>query len=224
MGRGASTPPVASHMLSGSWGGLGACVPCVTYCFVVHGLKPRGNFNQGDTCVEPAQGSKTGCDLEQNDHTCLCDATATTTATTTIPDCGAGKYFIEGTGKCLGCTTCGEAFYRTGECSGTTDGYTCTSRPTCSSGEYLKGATVTSPGTCTACSNSNCSPPPSICSAASTDIFAKVDQHTIMCTALQVSTLSSGTGCDIAMNHNFKGMGTCTDFCDQLGLECKDGW
>ena len=39
---------------------------------------------------------------------------------------------------------------------GASNGYSCEDQPTCSTGQYLKGASATATGTCTTCSNDNC--------------------------------------------------------------------
>jgi len=59
--------------------------------------------------------------------------------------CGTDEYNVDGT--CLGCTACsntdcGAAYYRSGECSGATDGYTCTP---CTNAVVKEGTN----GTCT---------------------------------------------------------------------------
>ena len=41
--------------------------------------------------------------------------------------------------------------YRTGKCEGTTNGFECKTQPTCGKGQFLKGATATAGGECTAC-------------------------------------------------------------------------
>merc|ERR1712072_1654572 len=50
---------------------------------------------------------------------------------------------------------CPKDYYRTGSCSSFNDGYTC-KRCNCPAGQYAKGCSGTSKGTCTACSNKSC--------------------------------------------------------------------
>ena len=59
---------------------------------------------------------------------------------------------------CLPCANavCARGQYRSGACTSTSTGSVCTQQPTCTTNQYLRGATKVAQGSCTACANITC--------------------------------------------------------------------
>ena len=104
------------------------------------------------TCPSTGQYRAGACAGTTNGYKC-----------TDQPKCKGGE-FLKGSspktkGDCTKCSfaTCPSAGqYRAGDCTGTTNGYTCAAQPKCKGGEFLKGSSPVSRGACTACSNTQC--------------------------------------------------------------------
>ena len=84
-----------------------------------------------------------------------CSSTTKGFQCSTQPSCAAEQYLKGSSPTARGiCATCSNIAcktgteYRSGSCSGTTNGYTCEPQPTCTSKQYLSGASVTAKGTC----------------------------------------------------------------------------
>ena len=88
-------------------------------------------------------------------------------------------------GTCAACSfvTCPRDQYRTGSCSGFSNGYECKDQPKCSANQFLKSASEKSKGMCTACTNSTQCP------------FPDRQQRTAICLAPPLGT-TDGYTCD----------------------------
>ena len=139
--------------LSGATGTQkGTCLPCTNANCQSH------QYRTG-ACTGTTNGFQCANQPSCNDNHYLAGASTTTKRTCppcTNTECQQGQYrsgTCDGTSNGFNCNQCSnigcvKGAYRSGSCSGTTNGCTCEPQPTCTSKQYLSGASDTARGTC----------------------------------------------------------------------------